>query len=437
MPCRRREARRLADLAATTTLGAPDKEVDDVASWIAKSRQTAAEPSKSKATQPQHKRRKRGSDEENGSEDEAAGVAALAGAKVAADTGDLLEGETLVLTLADQPLLDEKGRLLEEQEDKLENVLQREQSKRNKARRAATKSGQPLWQEDGKVRSLLDKYDEEEEALGMMIDDEGRLRLQQQQQEEVRKRLAEGAARLESAAVGVGDASAAAAAAGGGGIEPGQQGDFYTAGEMEAMQQPKKKKKKRKLRSKVADEGEEGGGGLDLDALEAAAAADGGNDLGSRAQRSSRREQKEAEQAAAVATKAARFEAALEKANWASTFLRPEVAAAAAAGGEDEDAVDAELSESLARVRRMAQQNTSAAAGGAGSSSGREGGEAGVGPGSSSLQALAAGLAKKRQADEEAQAAAGKAGDDTGEHGGRGVWEGDCMPGHGSAASVL
>lgn len=43
--------------------------------------------------------------------------------------------------------------------------LQREDKERQKARKAAGKQAKPLWEEDGKRRSLLDKYDEEEEQM--------------------------------------------------------------------------------------------------------------------------------------------------------------------------------------------------------------------------------------------------------------------------------
>lgn len=43
--------------------------------------------------------------------------------------------------------------------------VQREQKDRDKAWRAAGKQAKPLWEEDGKRRGLLDKYDEEEEEM--------------------------------------------------------------------------------------------------------------------------------------------------------------------------------------------------------------------------------------------------------------------------------
>ncbi len=43
--------------------------------------------------------------------------------------------------------------------------FQREDKDRAKARKAAGKQAKPLWQEDGKRRGLLDKYDEEDEQM--------------------------------------------------------------------------------------------------------------------------------------------------------------------------------------------------------------------------------------------------------------------------------
>jgi len=39
------------------------------------------------------------------------------------------------------------------------------------ARRAASKQAKPLWEEDGRRRGLLDKYDEEEEEGGLSLGD--------------------------------------------------------------------------------------------------------------------------------------------------------------------------------------------------------------------------------------------------------------------------
>lgn len=44
-------------------------------------------------------------------------------------------------------------------------AVQREDKQRSKAFKASAKQAKPLWEEDGKRRGLLDKYDEEEEQM--------------------------------------------------------------------------------------------------------------------------------------------------------------------------------------------------------------------------------------------------------------------------------
>ena len=69
-----------------------------------------------------------------------------------------------------------------------------EQKKRDKAKRAASKeeSVKPLFEEDGKRRGLLDKYDEEEDT-GMDIDESGAFTSEKaRQQAEIRAKLAAG-----------------------------------------------------------------------------------------------------------------------------------------------------------------------------------------------------------------------------------------------------
>eukprot|EP00775_Hariotina_reticulata_P014317 gene14317-44_t len=59
------------------------------------------------------------------------------------------QGETVVLTLADTEILDEKGALADGP-DRLEDALAVQEKARRKARAAATKTAKPLWEEDGK-----------------------------------------------------------------------------------------------------------------------------------------------------------------------------------------------------------------------------------------------------------------------------------------------
>jgi len=71
--------------------------------------------------------------------------------------------------------------------------VQAEEKKRTKARKAATKTGKPLFGEDGVARGLLEKYDEEAEDEGMQIDESGVVPDERaRRQEEMRRKAAEG-----------------------------------------------------------------------------------------------------------------------------------------------------------------------------------------------------------------------------------------------------
>ena len=56
-------------------------------------------------------------------EDEEAELRGLKGLKVKHTADELQEGETMILTLADKNILDDKGDLDEQEQDELENVL--------------------------------------------------------------------------------------------------------------------------------------------------------------------------------------------------------------------------------------------------------------------------------------------------------------------------
>lgn len=183
---------------------------------------------------------------------------------------------------------------------------QREQFAREKARRAAGKPAQPFG-EDGKPQSLLNKYDEEGDEQAVEIDASGAVDVEKKRrQEEIRAKLAAGAHGQLSTWRGV----YSCVHAGRGVLDTAEvekqaADEFYTAEEAAAMFKPKKKKKKALRKREVAAE-------LDLDALEvrltccewvqgvmrmslyctqAEAAAQGGNDLGSRRERGNRIEQ--------------------------------------------------------------------------------------------------------------------------------------------------
>ncbi len=174
-PCCRsaRERRRQeASLKRVRTLGEADEEVDDVAAWVSKNRtvtqqqqqQRRQEGADAPASAVKHhgKRRAGSPPAENDGDGDGASAAELAGLRVRHNADELEAGETVILTLADRSILDEKGALDEAGQDELEEVLKAQDKARRKAARAATKVAKPLWEEDGKRRSLLDKYDEEE-----------------------------------------------------------------------------------------------------------------------------------------------------------------------------------------------------------------------------------------------------------------------------------
>lgn len=317
-------------LAKVKSLGVKDNdEDDDIVAWVQRSR--ALEEAKREEERIQAELEQHLEENEEEDDDDKYTAKDLAGLKVKHDYNEIGEGETVILTLADKGILDEKGQLIEE-DDELENVLKAEDKKRRKARDAATKKGKPLFEEDGKKRSLLDKYDEEEE-MALELNDQGALEAERlKRQEEIRKKLTAGTAMLEDAAPKV-----------------NAVGDYYTEAELAAITKPKRKKKERKLRAKVVEEDT-----MDIvEALEAEAELRGGgaSDLGKRSDRAAKLEAAEQQRVAAVADKAARFEKALEKANWASQALRPNATIVT-----DEDDQDQELYESLARARRVAQQ---------------------------------------------------------------------------------
>ncbi|GAX83292.1 hypothetical protein CEUSTIGMA_g10718.t1 [Chlamydomonas eustigma] len=159
----------------------------------------------------------------------------------------------------------------------------------------------------------------------------------------------------------------------------------------------------------------------------------GGGDLGTRGERASAKERAAAAEVAGRAEKRGRFDAALEKSNWASQALKPAVQAAAGdkkevvmtqhSSGEallvrgsgqevedaGEDAADLELQLSLERARRAAAAAAAAVAnvikqvkhedGGAADSAAALLALQGMGPGSS-LAGIAASSARKREEEE-------------------------------------
>ncbi|KAI3429836.1 hypothetical protein D9Q98_010149 [Chlorella vulgaris] len=360
-------------------LSAAGADVDDVMAWVSKSRLTEAQrktdatAARRKTAQDARQRaaREEEAEDEEEEDEEMPSAAELAGAKVKHNAEDLEDGETMILTLEDRGILDDKGNLVDDDQDMvLENILAREDKQRSKAFKASAKQAKPLWEEDGKRRGLLDKYDEEEEQM-MRIDDAGAVEAaRQKRQDDIRARLAAGAA-------GGGGGGGGTVAQDASEAVQQQAADYYTQEEMAKFQKPKKKKE-RKLKKKALTAEE-------LEALEAEAAARGTSDLGSRATRQRRADAKEATATAAAAERRARYEHALNKANYASLALRPDSAA-----GEDDGAAqeDDDLYQSLNKARLRAQKSAAAE------------------PAAKGPESLAADLIKRREEQQRAATAA-------------------------------
>ncbi|KAK9842737.1 hypothetical protein WJX74_001624 [Apatococcus lobatus] len=364
---KKKEMRRQQELLQSTKkLGEEEEGGDDVAGWVERSRlqqEADKHAALAQAVAAARPARRQGSDDD--SEDDAHdGPAAMEGLRIRHKAEDLEDGDAVIMTLADRNILDERGEL-DEDEDILEENLLAERKKREKARKAATKVGQPLFEEDGKRRSILDKYDEEEEEAGLQIGFGGAVGGDDvaQRQAEIRSRLA-------------GSQDAGAPGAG-----PTAGSDFYTAEEMSAMLKPKKKKLKKKLRQKpqAVTAG-------DIEMLEAEAEAAGavGDDHGSRVSRAARQEEVAKKLADAEKARMDRYERAVAAGNEATVAMsRAPAAVEAAEPDEEED----DLAESLARARRAAAERKEAAGAADGAT------------------AVAEEVAKRREEEESAQAA--------------------------------
>lgn len=108
------------------TLGEAGEDVDDLAGWVARSRaaelkQKEAEKAKAAKLAKQLDEQD-GVDEDEDDEEAVENAKELAGMKVKHSAEELNEGETMILTLADRSILDDKGQIDEDAEE-LENAL--------------------------------------------------------------------------------------------------------------------------------------------------------------------------------------------------------------------------------------------------------------------------------------------------------------------------
>jgi len=320
------EAKRAREekVGAPATLGDAGDDLDeDLMNWVEKNRGKKSAP----------KRRKVDVDAPVEDDEDV-----LKQAKIKGHSLDALDqNEEMVLTLADRSILDESGNdLVDEEELLLENVRERENKEMQKAIKASQKA-KPLWEEEGAKKSLLDKYDEEEEEA-FVLGDVAKEKLTKQNFDE----------RDEGSAGG--DMKTKLLAAQATLLAPLKAigGDYYTTDELNKMKKPKKKKQ-RKLKKKALTQD-------DLDELEQLAAMENGGEghLATREDREERRKIREEKDMADVQEKRSKFNMALEKANMASTNLRNNNP------GLDMDEDDDELSAALAKARDVAlkkQQN--------------------------------------------------------------------------------
>eukprot|EP00854_Cymbomonas_tetramitiformis_P006442 gene6442-7722_t len=311
------------------TKGLGDSDDEDgggAAAWVTKSRKME-QKKKSEAARQAALTASRFDEQDENEEDEEDEYSSkdLKGLKVRHKADELLDGQTVVLTLKDQGILDEKGTLADGA-DELENINLAEEFKRQQARDASKQKKGPDFidsLEDEQKKGMLTKYDDAAEADAMVLDDTGEaVDEKKKKQEQIRKMLEATQQSLQ------GSRKVAE--------------EYLTQEEVAARTKPKKKikKKDKKLRKKEAAE---------LAGILEAGAEAAGTDLGSR---QSKQDGKAAKQKELMATKDARYDNALNKAQAASEKLREKPKEDQ---WDEED--DDDLYASLAQARRVALES--------------------------------------------------------------------------------
>ena len=329
--------------ASTKQLG--EDEGDDLTSWISKSRteeKKRLEEQKRKALELAKKLAEQDEDDEESEGDEnifksdAYTSKELAGLTVRHGADDVGEGETMILTLRDSHILDDTRTGVNDDGDELENVLLAEETRRKRARTAATKQtdDSPFAEENDlslPSKAMLGKYDEKQETV-LTLNHVGIISVDEEQKKELIKRKL--AATLGGVAADAVEQSAS--------VTKKTLAEFMTKAEVlekeassVAFNKPKKRRKK--IREKK----------IDLDELEADAPEM--NELGSRKQRAEEGSSVDAALATERWKKDAQFTAAKIKAKKATD--QKILAEMAGDVGQDED--DFELERALARSRRQ------------------------------------------------------------------------------------
>ena len=199
---------------STKQLGEADEGDDDLTAWVNKSRDDEKRrraEERRKAEELARKLAEQDDDAEDSDEDDgdmfsggggskrardgAGGYTSkdLAGLKVRHDADEVMEGETMILTLKDTSILDDTRTGINEDDDELENVLTAEEKRRKKARKEATKNpGAPFGtdEEEGS-KTLLAKYDEKKDSDGLTLDATGAVSAEEERRKaEIRRKLA-------------------------------------------------------------------------------------------------------------------------------------------------------------------------------------------------------------------------------------------------------
>jgi U4/U6.U5 tri-snRNP-associated protein 1 len=168
---------------------------EDASAWIERSRRAEAER---KAREAQEAAERAAREARERQEAEAYSAQDLRGLRVGHQIEELAEGESLVLTLADTPII--RDGQLNNEEDVLESAKLREQERlrelqQARKRVASGRAYDPADEAAGQPRSILPQYDEEELAArrkkeaGFVLGSEQEIA--QRRAEEVRRRLAE------------------------------------------------------------------------------------------------------------------------------------------------------------------------------------------------------------------------------------------------------
>ena len=199
---------------STKQLGEADEGDDDLTAWVNKSRDDEKRrraEERRKAEELARKLAEQDDDAEDPDEDDgdmfsggggskrardgAGGYTSkdLAGLKVRHDADEVMEGETMILTLKDTSILDDTRTGINEDDDELENVLTAEEKRRKKARKEATKNpGAPFGtdEEEGS-KTLLAKYDDKKDSDGLTLDAAGAVSAEEERRKaEIRRKLA-------------------------------------------------------------------------------------------------------------------------------------------------------------------------------------------------------------------------------------------------------